>query len=209
VAATSVAGRGFPFGVWPISWGQNYLGGDEFNGLEILRPGGALGISTIATTDASKWPGVDTSKEVYQMIGDKESLLFMMTDLVDHCHVTPQWPKAFDPTAANSTKPDNVMQYYRGSSFALTYSSFNNSVSGKAWEPLPSPLGTSAFLHCVNDTIAAALPLMDTLPKKARLKAAAIVGIVIGGIVFFILVYIIGTVCIEHFRKEKKTQRSP
>lgn len=27
--ATSVAGRPFPYGVWPISWGQSYLGGEE------------------------------------------------------------------------------------------------------------------------------------------------------------------------------------
>jgi hypothetical protein len=142
------------------------------------------------------------------MIGDKESLLFMMTDLVDHCHVTPQWPKAFDLTAANATKPDNVMQYYRDSSFALAYSSFNNSVSGTAWEPLPAPLGTSAFLHCVNDTIAAAVPLMDSLPKKPVLSGGAIAGIVIGGIAFLVISYMAITIGIEHFRKKRREREA-
>lgn len=60
------------------------------------------------------------------MIGDKESLTFMMADLVDWCAVIPQWPRKFNPAAANSTKPENVIQYYRASSFALVFSGYNN-----------------------------------------------------------------------------------
>ncbi|PVF90777.1 hypothetical protein CPB86DRAFT_803306, partial [Serendipita vermifera] len=149
-SSTSIAGRPFPYGVWPISWGPNYMGGP-------------LGIVRIGSKNKSKWTNI-TDDEVYEMIGDKESLAFMMADLVDWCAVTPQWPRMFNPTAANSTKPENVIQYYRASSFALAFSGYNNTfalassnpITTQSFDqsvPLPPFLAYSPFLHCINDTI--------------------------------------------------------
>ncbi|KAG8830246.1 hypothetical protein FRC18_008389, partial [Serendipita sp. 400] len=119
---STIRGRPFPHGMWPISWGPGYLGGDEYWGkdLDLIRPGGVVGIMNVFTKDTSKWPNV-SSDEVYTMIGDKESLSFMMTDLVRVCHANPASPRKFNPisstTSATSSppqpKPENVIQYYR------------------------------------------------------------------------------------------------
>lgn len=192
---SSIAGRPFPYGVWPISWGPGYLGGDEFHGddMDMIRPGGPLAVVRVGTTDTTKWPGI-SQDEVYDMIGDKESISFMMADLVDWCHATPQWPKRLVITG-NTTRmprPENVIQYYRASSFALAFSGYNSSVGSTAGSrysfdqtpPLPSGISNSAFLKCLNETISIALPIMDAYdpPGDEGLTGGQIAGIVIGSI---------------------------
>ncbi|KIM27320.1 hypothetical protein M408DRAFT_54657, partial [Serendipita vermifera MAFF 305830] len=165
----AVQGRGFPYGTWPISWGA-YRGGEEYTSstLDLLRPGGPL-VTVNVTSNPSNWPNIPTT-EVYQLVGDRDSVMFMMSDLADWCHAKPQWPQAFSPSApGNATtqpKPENVIQYYRASSFALTFAGYNNtaalgSASSTASVPLPGAIVNSPFLACINDTIAVALPILD------------------------------------------------
>jgi hypothetical protein len=87
--ASTIAGRPFPYGTWPISFGA-YLGGQEVIGtnLDTMRPGGPLVTVQVGSTDTQKWPGL-TGAEVYSMFGDRDSVLFMMGDLVNWCHATP------------------------------------------------------------------------------------------------------------------------
>ncbi|KAG8830247.1 hypothetical protein FRC18_008390 [Serendipita sp. 400] len=202
---TTIKGRPFPHSMWPISWGPGYLGGEEYWGddIDLIRPGGMLGVVNVSTKDTTKWPNV-SSEEVYTMIGDKESLTFMIADLVRICHATPGWPRAFDPVTNSSSsspssaqpKPQNVIQYYRSSSFALSYSGYNNTfalpssnpTTNHDSDPLPGLIVNSAFLSCVNDTIRASLPLMDSLPGKKGLSKGAIAGIVIGSVLGAIIV---------------------
>ncbi|CCA71842.1 hypothetical protein PIIN_05777 [Serendipita indica DSM 11827] len=197
--ARSIRGRPFPYGVWPISWGQNYLGGDEYslnaiiNGttyeLDFLRPGGPMGVVKLAP-DTSHWSGV-SSEEVYEMIGDRDSLAFMMADLVDWCHVQPQTLRRFDPSNPSSIsqpRPENVIQYYRASSFAVTYPGYKNtfalgsnistSQTFADSSPLPSRIANSGFLRCINDTIGNALPIADS-PGLWKSWMATILGIAV------------------------------
>ncbi|CAG7846369.1 SubName: Full=Uncharacterized protein {ECO:0000313/EMBL:CCA69039.1} [Serendipita indica DSM 11827] len=97
----------------------------------------------------------------------------------------------------NGTAPpfrfENVIQWYRASSFALAYQGYNNTyafpplnetTSPSDWAsstPLPDTLTQSGFLRCVNTTISAALPIIDGEPKK-KLSTGAVVGIVLGSI---------------------------
>ncbi|KAG8753721.1 hypothetical protein FRC14_005777 [Serendipita sp. 396] len=200
----TIKGRPFPHAMWPISWGPGYLGGEEYWGddIDLLRPGGAVGTINILTKDTSKWPNVG-SDEVYTMIGDKESLTFMISDLVRVCHAAPATPRKFDPTtnATNSTqpRPENVVQYYRSSSFALAYPKYNNTfalpssnlTTNHGSVPLPGSIINSPFLRCVNDTIRASLPLMDAFQKpKKKLSPGAIAGIVIGSVAGAILLLV-------------------
>ncbi|KAG8822640.1 hypothetical protein FRC17_009497 [Serendipita sp. 399] len=139
----------------------------------------------------NKWPRVG-SDEIYTMIGDKELLMFMISDLVRVCHAVPAMPRKFDPTTTATVtqpRPENVIQYYRSSSFALTYAKYNNTFALSSSNPttnhasvsLPASIVDSAFLRCVNDTIRASLPLMDPLdPPKKKLSPGAIAGICIG-----------------------------
>ena len=207
---TSLAGRPFPYGVWPISWGASYIGGGEYfssssssNGeqldLDFIRPGGPLGVVKLAPY-TSYWDGV-SGDEVYEMIGDRESLAFMISDLVDWCHVQPNFIRRFDPSLSSNTssstqpRPENVIQYYRASSFAISYSGYQNtfalgssnpttSQSFSDSSPLPSSISTSAFLHCINSTIGTALPIANPVEaKKPRVAPGAMIGFTIGGLV--------------------------
>ncbi|KIM27319.1 hypothetical protein M408DRAFT_24545 [Serendipita vermifera MAFF 305830] len=193
----AVQGRGFPYGSWPISWGA-YRGGEEYTSstLDVLRPGGPL--VTVSVT-----PNPSTN-EVYQLVGDRDSVMFMISDLVDWCHATPQWPQIFS-ASGNATRPENVIQYYRASSFALTFAGYNNTAalgaaSSTASVPLPDSIVNSPFLACINDTIAVALPILDW-PRDAKgLSAGAIVGIVFGAIAGATILFVLGLWAYEKFK---------
>jgi hypothetical protein len=212
--------------MWPISWGESYtaLGGQEFEtfsspgdeagsnmnntniNMAMARPGGLLAVAQVSTSDTSRWPEADPSNETYWIIGDRESLLFMMSNLVDRCHVTPQWPRLFDPKAVNGTRPENVIQYYRASSFALAHLSFNNSLTSTTsdWAPLPAPLDTSRFLKCINGTIGSALPIMDSINRSQKpVGAAAVVAALIGGLMLIYGLYALTSMWFNRREKRK------
>lgn len=96
------------------------------------------------------------------------------------------------PGNAFTFYPWNVLQYYRGSSVLLgnmTYdnlASHNNNQNTSYWSS--TPLNTTGidmdFLHCLNTTIAAAVPIIDPgLVSHHKLTSGEIAGVVIGAIV--------------------------
>lgn len=168
---STVAGRPFPYGTWPISWGGNYAGSDEYTGrvADIQRPGGRLVYIELISTD-KRWNNTD--EERYCLIGDLDSVVSITASMVDWCHAAPKWPSAFAPMANNSLRPENVLQYYRSSSFALAFKGYNNSFAlpplnastnlfHEQSSPLPDIPQYSPFLKCINETIANALPILD------------------------------------------------
>ncbi|KIM21951.1 hypothetical protein M408DRAFT_79787 [Serendipita vermifera MAFF 305830] len=87
--------------------------------------------------------------------------------------------------------PWNVVQFYRGSSLALTMLEYDNAFAHNGnkntdyWAS--TPLNTTGldmnFLTCLNQTIAASIPIVDpTLVVRSRLSGSQIAGIVIGPI---------------------------
>lgn len=93
-------------------------------------------------------------------------------------------------------KPEQVMQWYRASSFALSLDVYNNSAALQSRmpanstdnstliplsedTPLPSYVVNSTFLACLNDTIAQNLPLIE--PRHHHLSAGAETGIIFVG----------------------------
>jgi hypothetical protein len=170
---STVAGRPFPYGTWPISWGRNYAGSDEYTGkgVDIQRPGGRLVSVELISTD-KRWN--NTEEEKYHLIGDLDSVVSVTASMVDWCHAVPKWPSVLAPTAnnTNSPRPENVLQYYRSSSFALAFKGYNNSFAlpplntstnlfHEQSSPLPVIAQYSPFLKCINETIANALPILD------------------------------------------------
>ena len=184
---STVAGRPFPYGSWPISWGGNYAGSNEYSGkvADIQRPGGRL-VNVELTSIDKRWNNTD--EEIYHLIGDLDSVISITASMVDWCHTVPKWPSAFALSANNSLRPENVLQYYRSSSFALAFKGYNNSF---ALPPLntstnlfheqsslpPDIVRYSPFLKCINETIANALPILDgwDLPMTEGERAAIIV----------------------------------
>ncbi|CCA68116.1 hypothetical protein PIIN_01984 [Serendipita indica DSM 11827] len=91
-------------------------------------------------------------------------------------------------------QPWNVVQYYRGSSAFLANSSYDNEYAHQRsnntdyWKA--TPLNTtgldSAFLNCLNTTIAATIPIIDPTfvvrAPKGKLSSGQIAGIAVGSV---------------------------
>jgi len=207
----TVAGRGFPYGVWPISWAGNHSGSAEYGVVtaELFRPGGQLVQAPLRPTPASgNYSTVE--EETYWLIGDRGSMLSMLTNMVDWCHAGPIWPEIFEPAddaigvAGDNTSqgvkfhPGNVLQYYRASTFALAHPKYNNTyaypplntstlLTHDQSTPLNDVMKSSPWLRCINETIADALPILDMRPRYTDYKflTPVIVIIAVGPAVLF------------------------
>ncbi|KAG8811449.1 hypothetical protein FRC17_002449 [Serendipita sp. 399] len=171
---TTVSGRPFPFGTWPLWWDQNLMGSDEYGPrLDAIRPGGMLVTVPLRTTTG--YFNV-TNDEVYHVVGDKESVSLLMISYVTWCHITPAWPSRFDPTRPNSTvRLENVVRYYRASSFAISSPNYNNTFSRSSLSdstestPLPPLIEYSPFLKCIDDVTFNALAILNRPPGPTPL----------------------------------------
>lgn len=214
-----VAGQPFPFGFWPIYW-VGYGHGYEYgvnSTVTSQRPGGHLTYIQLIPNASSGWNTtvVNGVNETYWMIGDLDSLSTLFSILVDPpnnksspygCNVQNLGPYTFPPDP-NSNSSDislpfrfeNVIQWYRSSSFALAYQGYNNTyatsplnqTTGLGWNesvPLPDQQLYSPFLDCINTTITAALPILNA--PSPKLSTGAIVGIVIGSVIGVTLILI-------------------
>lgn len=181
----TVAGRPFPYGVWPLYWGDNFKGSAEYGAhLDTVRPGGPLVIQLIAPIKGH-WE--TSSDEVYYIITDKDTALAMMTSFATWCHVVPEWPKIYEPDNPNNTiGVQNVVRYYRASSFALAFEGYTNAfalnttteASLDESTPLPDLVTDSNFYQCVEGVIANAIPIINGLHKKSNL--GLILGVIFG-----------------------------
>ncbi|KAG8839263.1 hypothetical protein FRB91_007116 [Serendipita sp. 411] len=154
---STIAGRPFPFGVWPLYWDQDFMGSSEYGPqYDAIRPGGLIVYVPLRTTQEHFNA---TENEVYYAVGDRESLLLTMISYRTWCHVTPAWPSKFDPMSLNSMiKLDNVIQYFRASSFALASPAYNNTFARTSASdttdstPLPDVMERSPFRNASKES---------------------------------------------------------
>ncbi|KAG8809548.1 hypothetical protein FRC18_004501 [Serendipita sp. 400] len=205
---STVAGRPFPFGTWPLYWDQNFMNSSEYGPqYDAIRPGGLLVYVPLRTTQDHFNV---TQDEVYYAVGDRDSLLLIMISYVTWCHVIPAWPSKFDPTLPNSTiKLENVVQYYRASSFALASPTYNNTFARipnsdtKDSTPLPDVMEYSPFRKCIDNVTKDALAIMNKPPDTRVVSiltavfttlwwvaGCVVIGIFVG--IFYILLFIRG-----------------
>ncbi|KAG8820492.1 hypothetical protein FRC19_008814 [Serendipita sp. 401] len=170
---STVARRPFPFGTWPLWWDEDFMGSSEYGPhMDTIRPGGLIVSVPLRTT---REHFNVTEEEVYYAIGDRESMLPLLISYVTWCHVVPAWPSKFNPTLSNSTvKLENVIQYFRASSFALASPAYNNtfarhSKTEGASSPLPDLIEYSPFQRCVDDVTYHALAIMNKPPGRTPL----------------------------------------
>ncbi|TDL24751.1 hypothetical protein BD410DRAFT_785456 [Rickenella mellea] len=166
-----ISGRPFPFIFYPIALTEyDYYGSTEYRNVSATsRPGGLV-------VEAVIQPLNDTSGVTYRIVGDNSSVAAVYAALATNCSIK-------NPTIKNTTLapfnpgsyplPEQVVQWYRASSFALSLDSYNNSAAllssmpastNQSALPLssdtPRPAGLNAtFLTCLNSTIAASVPL--------------------------------------------------
>ncbi|KAK6974988.1 hypothetical protein R3P38DRAFT_3335295 [Favolaschia claudopus] len=140
-----VEGRWFPFYFWPLVWGPGpsysaYLRTDEYGQpSSTSRPGGVM------------------TEAVFQSSGT--GTIFR---LVAHSGAT-----APSPFNGNTVHAEQVVQYYRASSVALTLDTYNDTAiflpeNSTSQTPLPAGVDQN-LLTCLNLTIGQAVPLVDVV----------------------------------------------
>lgn len=162
-----------------------------------MRPGGAL-------VEAIVQPEWNTSSITYRIIGDNTSVTAVFDAIVANCSVANSSTSiaAFNPSPLTYPLPEQIIQYYRSSSLALSLDGYNNTAALASNmptsnssapnnipdTPLPSNLNMT-FLACINQTTAASVPLVDV--QSHKLSSGAIGGIIAGSIIgIFVLIFI-------------------
>ncbi|KAJ7136791.1 hypothetical protein C8R44DRAFT_661643, partial [Mycena epipterygia] len=185
VNSRGVDGRGFPFYFWPLSWGTGpnygpnatYLHTDEYGQPDnSSRPGGPMANAAFQSNS--------TAGTTFRLIADNTTVTALMSTIAADCSssltpasISATMPTPFNASAPDAQKPEQVVQYYRASSVALSLDGYNNTAvfapeNSTANTPLPGGIDTT-LLGCLNATIGNAVPLVD----GARTHAAPSVGV--------------------------------
>ena len=114
--------------------------------------------------------------ETYYILGDAQSVTFVIVSLVTWYHAIPAWPTIFD---SNSTvRMENVIQYYRASSFALASLLYTHGFARTGLSnandstPLPDQMEHSEYQSCLERVVTNALPILNKPPGPGRSKRA-------------------------------------
>ncbi|KAJ7765329.1 hypothetical protein B0H16DRAFT_416941 [Mycena metata] len=168
ISGRGVANRGFPFYFWPLSFGVGtgtglYLRSDDEYGHadNSSRPGGAM-------TSAS-FQSNSTNSTVFRVLADNTTTESLINDIFANCSgslassAAATVPIAYNDNATDPPQPEQIVQYYRASSVALSLDGYNNTAifqaDGTPDIPLPSGIDTT-LLDCLNQTIGLATPLI-------------------------------------------------
>jgi hypothetical protein len=205
-----VVGQPFPFGFFPIYW-TGHGRSDEYGGNETVESGRPGGDQALVQLRPSADSSLDSTtlgpiNQTLWMIGDTQSVTALVSVLADPqdtytygCGVEKLSVDQFNSSSPLSpVRFENVIQWYRSSSFALAYTGYNNTyalpplnqTAGLGWNdsiPHPATLISSPFLQCINKTIIAALPILDQAPASPPISTGEVVGIIIGFVVAIIL----------------------
>ncbi|GLB42473.1 hypothetical protein LshimejAT787_1104880 [Lyophyllum shimeji] len=173
IAGRGVAGRGFPFVFWPIAWGgiggvgaAAYLHNSEYGRpSNSTRPGGPMATATFFS---------NAGNTTYRLISDNTTVAALIPDLSAACSSNLNSSSSTAPSPYNDSfsalpQPEQTVQYYRGSTVALTLDGYNNTAALSSDDktpdvPLPSNIDRN-LLSCLNQTIGAAVPLVDGVPS--------------------------------------------
>ncbi|KAL5529660.1 hypothetical protein ACEPAG_5645 [Sanghuangporus baumii] len=209
-----VSSRPFPYVFVPVPVSHGYYGGDEYlNMNQTLRPGGNLIIAIVH-------PSYNSSSATFRLIGDNSSVTTVFDALVANCSVANSSSAItpFSPSVTMWPLPEQVVQYYRASSFALSLDNYNNTATLLANAPasndsslpqipdtpLPPGLNTT-LLQCINTTIGASVPLAD-VDSGSKFSSAAIVGIVFGSAAGIVLLSCLVYCCCSKMKSKKPSK---
>ncbi|EJU01542.1 hypothetical protein DACRYDRAFT_116672 [Dacryopinax primogenitus] len=187
-----LVGRPFPFGFWPVYYYPYYYGDHEYGPENnSSRPGGAESMALVQSTNASISSNASLSSNTssnstapsnstsiplntYAIMGDSDSVRAVLDALVLNCSVINSTIMPYNANASGSVQPEQAVQYYRASSFALFLEGYNNTAASAASAPpsnttasnmtsdTPLPTNLSLdFLDCLNQTIGNAVPMTN------------------------------------------------
>jgi len=169
ITSRGVANRGFPFFFWPLSFGVvgggtgAYLHSDDEYGHadNTSRPGGAMMTAAFQSNS--------TNASTFRILADNATVVDLISDITANCSASLSSSSATSPSPYNDTatlppQPEQVVQYYRASSIALSLDGYNNTAifeaEGTPDVPLPTNIDAT-LLDCLNQTIGLAAPLID------------------------------------------------
>ncbi|KAJ7459888.1 hypothetical protein FB451DRAFT_1341685 [Mycena latifolia] len=170
VPGRGVTGRPFPFYFWPLSFG---VGGGIGGGAAYLHSNNEYGHA-----DNSSRPGgvmmtaafqSNSTGTTFRILADNTTVVDLIGDISANCSASLSSSSATSPSSYNDTatlppQPEQVIQYYRASSIALSLDGYNNTsvfqAEGTPDVPLPTGIDTT-LLDCLNQTIGLAAPLID------------------------------------------------
>ncbi|KAF8626499.1 hypothetical protein AX17_006552 [Amanita inopinata Kibby_2008] len=188
------AGRGFPFYFWPIVWGTTtgagtagYLHSTEYDRPDNnSRPGGPTMTAAFRSNNRQNC--------IFRILSDNFTV-FELTKIVSNaCGTLIQYSESIVALPyTDSTplpEPEQVIQYYRASSVALSLDRYNDTAAlemeGTPDVPLPSNVDNE-LLACMNVTIGASVPLVG-ISLGSQLLAPSTCGLVgIAWVVWMIL----------------------
>ncbi|KAF8997088.1 hypothetical protein BDQ17DRAFT_1411541 [Cyathus striatus] len=116
-----------------------------------------------------------TNHSTYHLLADSDTTVWLFSDIAGNCSSLISSP--YSPTACTSSnmsdqmRPEQVVQYYRASSVALTLDGYNNSATFSEEETVDSPLPQgydSNLLECLNRTIGSSA-IMVVMVQGVRL----------------------------------------
>ncbi|KAJ7668167.1 hypothetical protein B0H17DRAFT_950011 [Mycena rosella] len=159
--------RDFPFYFWPVAWGPGlgygpsagYMHTDEYGQPDnITRPGGAMSSATFES---------NSTGSTFHLVADNATATQLMGYIAANCStfMAPSNNTLPMPFPVGAVGPEQVVQYFRASSVALSLDGYNNSAvfqpeNSTADTALPSDLDV-ALLDCLNTTIGLGVPLID------------------------------------------------
>lgn len=170
VGNRGVAGLGFPFFFWPVTFGgaayagtHYYHHSDEYGDANNnTRPGGSQKVAIFKSGQS----------ETFRLLADGESVESLVEVIKDKCD--PPLVSAdvsvedYDGSDIEPPLPEQVIQYYRASSIALSLDSYNNTAvfAEDVVPDVPIPTDSLSTEHlmlmrCLNETIGEAAPLID------------------------------------------------
>jgi hypothetical protein len=108
------------------------------------------------------------SNNTFHLLADNETVTSLINSVAANCtlgNTTALSPMPLNTSDPSQPRPEQAVQYYRASSVVLTLDGYNDTAalsndSSIPDTPLPSWIDQS-FLGCLNQTIGAAVPLVD------------------------------------------------
>lgn len=125
------------------------------------------------------------SNNTFHLLADNETVLALIDSVTQNCTLgnsTMLVPMALNSSDPSSPRPEQAVQYYRASSVVLTLDGYNNTAaltndSSVPNTPLPSWVD-QPFLDCLNQTIGAAVPLVDGSSMSLSTPSMGLLGLI-------------------------------
>lgn len=135
------------------------------------------------------------SNNTFHLLADNTTVASLIDSVAANCslaNTTTLIPMTLNTSDPLQPRPEQAVQYYRASSVVLTLDGYNNTAalsndSSLPDTPLPSWVDNS-FLDCLNQTIGAAVPLVDASNSSGMSTAFGTPAMSILGLIWMLVV---------------------